>query len=116
MEAFLKTLKLCMNMTIWIYILEIFKHYTYYLYFLPIEETSLMSLHYRYEIMTKSLNLDQPPRLFVKYFTTDLCITWSLKMKDELKSFVGLCMKISKWSQSMFLFNFSMHSILTSQT
>lgn len=68
-----------------------------------------MPLHNRYEIMTKILNLDQPPRYFVKYFTTALCIFWSFKMKDELKSFVELWMKINKQSQSTFLFDFGMH-------
>lgn len=59
--------------------------------------------------MTKSLNLVQPLRLFVKYLTVACCISWSLKMKDELKSFVKLCMKINRWSQGTFLFNFGMH-------
>lgn len=68
-----------------------------------------MPLHNRYEIMTKSLNLVQSPRLFVKYFTSALSVLWSLKMKDELKSFVWLCMKINKWSQGMFLSNFGIH-------
>lgn len=68
-----------------------------------------MPLHNRYEIMTKSLNLVQPLRLFVKYFTAACCISWSLKVKDELKSFFELCMEINKWSQNTFLFNFGMH-------
>lgn len=78
-------------MTIWTYVLEFS---SIPLYILPtfssktnliIEETSMMPLHKRYEMMIKSLNLVQLSRLFVKYFTTALCISWSLKMKNEMK-------------------------------
>lgn len=65
-----------------------------------------MPLHNRHEIMTKSLNLVQPPRHFVKYFTTALCISWSLKIRKDWRIFLNCTWKLTN--------GFKVHSYLIS--
>lgn len=90
-----------MNMTIWTYVMEFSRHVIVHItYIFSLNQSrfrrNFFDASAQHEIMTKSLNLVQPPRLFVKCFATALCISWSLNMKDELKSFLELYMKINK--------------------